>query len=181
MPFFRLHRRAYSVYFDIFSELGWEEKKSGYIAEQERQHALERVTVAYAQPGEMQPERDFNYQGPENARITQVEGRPGRRGGSWLSFDLPVESESPMALVVTYYSGERSVRTSFDILVDGQHLSHQEVIRSYPQRFFDVEYAIDASFIKGKEKVTVRFEAEEGSSVTSVFGIRMIRKDKNEQ
>ena len=178
MPFFRLHRRAYAVYFDIFSEPGWEEKKAGYIAEQERQRALERATVAYAQPGEMQPERDFNYQGPEDARVTQVMGRPGRRSGSWLSFDLPVEPESPMALVVTYYSGERSVRTSFDILVDGQHISHQEVTRSYPQRFFDVEYVIDPSFIKGKEKVTVRFEASEGSSVTTVFGIRMIRNLK---
>ncbi|MFC2168125.1 beta-L-arabinofuranosidase domain-containing protein [Acidobacteriota bacterium] len=180
IPFYRLHRRAYAVYFDIFSEPGWEEKKSGYIAEQERLRALERVTVAYAQPGEMQPERDFNFQGPENSRITQVEGRPGRRGGSWFSFDLPVEPESQMALIVTYYSGERSVRTSFNILVDGQHISHQEVIRSYPQRFFDVEYLIDANLIKGKEKVTVRFEAEEGSSVSSLFGIRIIRKDKDE-
>ncbi len=180
MPFFRLHRRAYAVYFDIFSESGWKEKKAEYVAEQERQLALERATVAYAQPGEMQPERDFNYLGSENTRLTQVKGRPGRRGGNWFSFDLPVESESPMSLVVTYYSGERSVKTSFDILVDGRHISHQEVARSYPQRFFDVEYPIETSFIKDKEKVTIRFEASEGSSVSAVFGIRMIRKDKDQ-
>jgi len=110
---------------------------------------------------------------------TQVQGRPGRRGGSWFSFDMPVESESPMALVVTYYSGERSVSSSFDILVDGQAITHQEVTRSYPQRLFDVEYAIDPSLIKDKEKVNVRFEAAEGSSVSAIFGIRMIRKDKD--
>ena len=181
MPFFRLHRRAYAVYFDIFSEPGWEEKKDGYVAEQERQHALERATVAYVQPGEMQPERDFNYQGPEDARITQVMGRPGRRSRSWLSFDLPVEPSIPMALVVTYYTGERSVRTSFDILVDDQKISHQEVTRSYPQRFIDVEYSIDTGLIKGKDKITVRFEAAEGSTVAAVFGIRVIRVDKNER
>ena len=180
VPFFRLHRRAYSVYFDLFSEPGWEEKKAGYIAEQETQRALERATVAYVQPGEMQPERDFNYQGPEDSRVTQVMGRTGRRSGSWFSFDLPVDPESPMVLVVTYYTGERSVSTSFDILVDGRRISHQEVTRSYPQRFINVEYAIETSFIKGKEKVTVRFEAAEGSSVSSVFGIRMIYGDKNE-
>jgi DUF1680 family protein len=180
MPFYRLHRRTYAVYFDIFTESGWEEKKAEYVAEQERQRSLERATVAYAQPGEMQPERDFNYQGPEDARVTQAMGRPGRRSTSWFSFDLPVEPESPMTLVVTYYSGERSVRTSFDILVDGQNIGHQNVTRSYPQRFFNVEYAIDPSIIKGKEKVTVRFEAAEGSSVASVFGIRIIRVDKDE-
>jgi len=180
VPFFRLHRRSYAVYFDLFSESGWEEKKAGYIADQEAQRALERATVAYVQPGEMQPERDFNYQGSEDSRVTQVMGRPGRRSGNWFSFDLPVDPESSMVLIVTYYTGERSVRTSFDILVDGRYLSHQEVTRSYPQRFIDVEYAIDESFIKGKEKVTVRFEASEGSSVSSVFGVRMIRKDQDE-
>ena len=180
MPFYRLHRRAYAVYFDLFSESGWMEKKAEYVAEQERQLALERITVAYAQPGEMQPERNFNYQGSEDARVTQVMGRPGRRIRSWFSFDLPVEAEHPMALVVTYYSGERSQSASFDILVDGRRISHQEVTRSYPQRFFNVEYTIDASLIKGKEKVTVRFEATEGSSVASVFGIRMIRREKDE-
>lgn len=180
VPFFRLHRRTYSVYFDIFSESGWDEKKAEYIAEQKRQFALEKATLAYAQPGEMQPERDFNYLGPEDTRVTQVMGRPGRRGGSWFSFDLPVDTESPLALVVTYYSGERSPRTSFDILVDGDVIARQDVSRSYPQRFFDVEYAIEANIIKGKDKVTVRFQAAEGSSVAGVFGIRLIRKEKEE-
>ncbi|MFC2167221.1 beta-L-arabinofuranosidase domain-containing protein [Acidobacteriota bacterium] len=179
VPFFSLHRRAYAVYFDLFSEIGWEEKKAGYIAEQEAQRALDKATVAYVQPGEMQPERDFNYQGPEDSRVTQALGRPGRRGGSWFSFDLPVEPKRPMVLVVTYYTGERSVSTSFDILIDGQRISHQEVTRSYPQRFINIEYSIDEKIIKGKEKVTVRFEAAEGSSVSSVYGIRMIYGDKN--
>jgi hypothetical protein len=86
-----------------------------------------------------------------------------------------------MILVVTYYSGERGRGgASFDILVDGEHLSHQEVTRSSPPRFFDVEYPINASIIKGKKKVTVRFQAAEGSYIASVFGIRMIRRDSDE-
>ena len=180
VPFYRLHRRAYAVYFDMFTQPEWEEKKAEYVAEQERQRELEKATVAYAQPGEMQPERDFNFQGPDDARVTQVLGRPGRRGRSWFSFDLPVE-ESPMVLVVTYYSGERSRGgASFDILVDGEHIGHQEMTRSSPPRFFDVEYPIDADIVKGKKKVTVRFQATEGSSIASVFGIRMIRGDTDE-
>ncbi|NQT80257.1 MAG: glycoside hydrolase family 127 protein [Candidatus Aminicenantes bacterium] len=180
VPFYRLHRRAYAVYFDMFTQPGWEEKKAEYVAEQERQRELEKATVAYAQPGEMQPERDFNFQGPDDARVTWVMGRPGRRGRSWFSFDLPVE-DRPMVLVVTYYSGERSRGgASFDILVDGEHIGHQEMTRSSPPRFFDVEYAIDADIVKGKKKVTVRFQATEGSSIASVFGIRMIRGDTDE-
>ncbi len=42
-----------------------------------------------------------------------------------------------------------------DILVDGQRIASQKVKRSSPARFFDVEYALDASLIKGKEKITL--------------------------
>jgi hypothetical protein len=83
-----------------------------------------------------------------------------------------------MILVVTYYSGERGRGgASFDILVDGERIGHQEVTRSSPPRFFDIEYPIDAKIVKGKKKVTVRFQAAEGSYIASVFGIRMIRRN----
>ena len=86
-----------------------------------------------------------------------------------------------MSLVVTYYSDDRSRRSiSFDILVDGQRISHQELKRSRPPRFFDVVYPIDADIIKDKQKVTVRFETKEGNSIASVFGIRMIRGNTDE-
>jgi len=176
-PFYRLHRRTYAVYFDLFTEAGWEEKKAEYVAEQERQRALERATVAYAQPGEMQPERDFNFQGGEDSRVTRAMGRAGRRGTSWFSFDFPVEMDRPMVLVVTYFSGERRRDpTSFDILVDGHRIAHQEDIRSEPPRFIDIEYSLDSGLIEGKKKVTIRFQAEEGNSIASVFGIRMVRR-----
>ena len=178
VPFYRLHRRTYAVYFDLFTQPEWEEKKAEYAAEQERQRKLEMATVAYAQPGEMQPERDFNYQGSNDARVTRVMGRPGRRARTWFSFDLPVDPTHPMALVVTYYSAERRREpANFEILVDGQRVGSQKVTNSSPARFFDVEYAIDARIVKGKEKVTVRFQAAEDSSVGSVFGIRMIHAD----
>jgi len=178
VPFYRLHRRAYAVYFDLFTEPEWDEKKAEYVVEKERQRQLEEATVAYVQPGEMQPERDFNFQGSEDSQVTRVMGRPGRRGRTWFSFDLPVESGRAMILVVTYNSGERSRNASFDILVDGQCIGRQEVSRSSPQLFFDIEYAIASDLIKGKQKVTVRFEAKDGSSIAGVFGIRMIHDDR---
>jgi len=178
VPFYRLHRRTYSIYFDLFTPAEWEEKKAEYVAEQERLRKLEKATLAYAQPGEMQPERDFNFQGSEDVRVIRTLGRAGRWSRGWFSFDLPVEPDRPMALVVTYYSEDRSRRrVAFDILVDGQRIGHQNLTRSRPPRFFDVVYPIGVGLIKGKDKVTVRFEAQEGSSIASVFGIRMIRSD----
>ena len=176
MPFYRLHRRTYAVYWDLFTAPEWEEKKAEYAAEQERLRKLELATVAHAQPGEMQSERDFNYQGADDARITRVMGRTGRWGRSWFSFDLPVEPAHPMMLVVTYHSGQRGIgAAAFDVLVDGECVGHQTVTRRRQDRFFDVEYAIPSDLVQGKEKVTVRFQATDGNSIAAVFGIRMIR------
>jgi hypothetical protein len=178
VPFYRLHRRTYGVYWDLFTQSEWEKKKAEYAAEQERQRKLELATVAYAQPGEMQPERDFNYQGPDDARLVRMMGRPGRWAKSWFSFDLPVEPAHPMALVVTYCSSRRSRQAAiFDILVDGQHVANQKVTRSSPARFYDVEYTVPANIVRGKKKVTVRFEATADNTIAAVFGIRMIRAD----
>ena len=178
VPFYRLHRRTYAVYWDLFTEPEWKVKQAEYAAEQERLRKLEAATVAYVQPGEMQPERDFNYQSLGDAWVVRMMGRPGRWGRSWFSFDLPVEAERPMALVVTYCSDHHSRgRAIFDILVDDRQVANQEVTRSSPARFYDVEYAIDSDLIKGKEKVTVRFQATEGNVVAAIFGIRMIRAD----
>ena len=180
VPFYRLHERTYSVYFDLISQADWEKKKAEYEAEQVRLRELDKITVAYVKPGKTRSEQDFNFQGPDDTRITWFMGRSGRRGRSWFSFDMPVEPDHSMTLVVTYNSGERRRgQASFNILIDAQRIGHQEVTRSTPARFFDVEYSIDADIVKGKEKVTVRFEAGEGSSIASVFGIRMIRRSPN--
>lgn len=178
VPFYRLHRRSYAIYWDLFTQAGWEQKKAEYAAEQERQRKLKEATVAYAQPGEMQPERDFNYRAGDGSQLQRVLGRPGRRSSSWFSFDLPVEAAHPMTLVVTYFSDERRRGEAiFEILVDGQSVGKQTVERSSPARFFDVEVAIPADLVKDKEKVTVKFQATPGNEVATVFGIRMIRAD----
>ena len=84
-----------------------------------------------------------------------------------------------MALIVTYFSDDRrATPATFDILVDGEQVAVQEVGRSEPRRFYDIEYAVPAELVRGKEQVTVRFQAQEGSQIATVFGIRMIRADQ---
>ena len=178
-PFYRLHRRTYSVYWDVLSPAEWEKRSAEIAAERERQRRLEAATVGFAQTGETQPERDFNQQGEETSP-TRWAGRPGRRASKWFSFDLPVAPARPMALVVTYHSEERQART-FEILVDGVRVGEQTLERYRPGtssgRLFDVEYAIPADLAKGKQKITVRFQSTGGNETAAVFGIRTIRAD----
>jgi len=173
VPFYRLHRHIYSVYMDLFTPAEWDRRSTEIAAEREKQRQLEAATVAYVQSGEMQPERDFNQQGEESS-VVRVEGRPGRRGAKWFSFDVPVDASQSMTLVVTYHSDNRRPRT-FNVLVDGVRVGEQTVPQSAVAKFFDVEYAVPAATVAGKEKVTVRFEATNGNEIAAVFGLRMVR------
>ena len=175
VPFYRLHRRRYAIYWDLFTPPEWEQRAAEIAAQQLQQRELEAATVGYVQPGEMQAERDANLQG-ENTTPARVMGRPGRRGSDWFSFDLPVDPEHPMALVITYNRDEWQDRT-FQILVDDRCVGEQTIERRGPLRFFDVQYALPAEAVQGKQRVTVKFQATQGNEIGAVFGIRMIRAD----
>jgi hypothetical protein len=136
--------------------------------------------VAFAQPGEMQAERDFNFQGEETWPVRES-GRAGRVGRDWFSFELPVDATQPQRLVVTYHSGQRQREPKFDISIDGERIAARETVkRETPAAFYDAEYEIPAAVVEGKEKVTIRFETTEGSAIGPVFGVRIIRADANQ-
>lgn len=149
-----MHRRTYSVYFDLFTPTEWGKKAVDLSAARERQRKLEAATVAFVQPGEMQPERDFNQQG-EETQPTRTAGRAGRSARKWFSFDLPVDTTQPLKLIATYHGEERAHR-SFDILVDGTRVGEQKIERHRPgsptKIFFEVEYPLPAELVKGKQK-----------------------------
>jgi uncharacterized protein len=175
VPFYRLHRRVYMGYFDIYSPADWTKKSAEVAAERERQRQIEGATIAYLDPGDTQKEREFNQQG-ENTTIARVNQRAGRIGRGWFSYDVPVESAHQNVLVVTYHSDSRRPRT-FDILVDGQPFAQERFEPASDNRFFDREYEIPLSAIpQGKPKVTVRFQATGGNDIAAVFGLRMVRR-----
>jgi uncharacterized protein len=180
MPFYRLHRRLYSVYWDLFTPAEWEKKAAEMVAERERQRKREAATVSFAQPGETQSERDFNQQGEETSQGGMA-GRRGRSAKKWFSFDMPVDAARTMTLIVTYHGEERQTRT-FEILVDGSRVGQQTIERHRPgsptKSFFDVEYAIPADLTRSKQKVTMRFQATGGNETATIFGVRLIRADE---
>jgi len=175
VPFYRLHRRTYAIYW-ISSLLQVGKKKAGEIAaERERQHKLELATVAFANPAKC------------NLSATSHAGRRhfhrscyGPTISPWpqlVSFDLPVDPTHPMTLVASYYSDEWRKRT-FDILIEGEKVGNQTIEKGGPVHFFDAEYPIPANLVASKQKVTVRFQATNGNEIGAVFGLRMIRADE---
>jgi hypothetical protein len=179
VPFYRLHRRTYAIYWDLYTADTWSRKVAEFAAGQDKQKRLEAATIAFLQPGDVQREKEFNQQGEETT-IDRFLGRTARRGKKWFSFELPIDAGHPVAVVITYHSEERAKRM-FEIVADGQRIGEQTIERSPPGsavgNFFDVEYKIPADLLHGKTKMTVRFSAKGGSEIAAVYGVRVIRAD----
>ena len=91
-PFYRTHRRTYSAYFDVVTAEEFDARVRAATAERERVRKLEAATVAFVQPGDADREKDFNYQSdPANRQPQRTNGRAGRGGSGWFSYDVPVE------------------------------------------------------------------------------------------
>jgi hypothetical protein len=178
-PFYELPRRKYAVYWDVFTPEEWNKRSAEYKAEQEKQQKVQAATIAFAQPGEMQSERDFNEQGEDSAPLLW-RGRHGRSGKGWFSFDMPVENAARVALWVTY-GGEGWRKSTFDVLIDGKKVGDYVAPSHSPEQdvhFVDANYAIPAELIGEKRKVTVRFQATDGNEIRGVFGVRTVRADE---
>jgi hypothetical protein len=171
--------RSYAVYWDTYDSDAWAKKQAEYRAEAEHQRVVEAASVAFVQPGAESTEKGFNYQSGKGTSSHWNMGRTARASRSWFSYDLAVDPSHPMSVVATYYTADRrTLPASFEIQVDGEKVADEHVERSDPGRFVDSTYAIPASLVRGKKKVTVRFQAKEGSQVGAVYGVRIVKSDQ---
>jgi hypothetical protein len=178
-PCYRTHRRTYSVYFDVLTPAEFDSRGATLVAERARLAKIEANTVGVVQPGDTQAETTANYQSEPRDRTAQrTNGRGGRGGPGWFSYDLPVDGGHPMAVVVTYFSelGLPPATGDFDILVDGTSIAHYQPDVN-GREFYFTQYAIPSNLTSGKNKVTVRFQAASNGRVAPVFGVRTIRTD----
>lgn len=176
IPFYRMHNQRYAVYWDKFSTEEWRQKKHAYELEIQRQEAIRKRTVDEMRIGEMQPERDHNFQG-ERTEAGEAFGRKWRHAvdGGWFSFEMNIVDDLPIDLLCTYWGGDRG--REFEILVDGHKIATQKLDAQKPNEFMDVIYPIPQDLIKGKSKVTIRFQALPGKIAGGVFGCRILKPE----
>ena len=93
-----------------------------------------------------------------------------------MSFDLKVLPDQPVALVCSYWGSETGPR-NFDILVDGKKIAAQSLQNDKPGEFFDVTYPIPQELTRGKNKITIRFQAQPGNFAGGFYGVRVIRNE----
>jgi hypothetical protein len=63
-------------------------------------------------------------------------------------------------------------------LIDGQKIAMQKLNNQKPGKFMEVTYVVPLDMTLGKEKVTIRFQAHEGSMAGGIFGLRVVKHKK---
>ncbi|HEX3166657.1 MAG TPA: beta-L-arabinofuranosidase domain-containing protein [Chitinophagaceae bacterium] len=178
IPFYKTYDQYYSVYWDYFTNADWATRQSEYEAEKKRAKEIEEKTIDNFRIGEMQPERDHNLKASERSYVSDAIGRMGReaRRDNYFSFEMKTNNVIGCNLLLTYIGDDKDRK--FDILIDGVKFATEDWKGGKTGKFYDIEYNIPEDLVKGKEKITVRIEANYGKTAGRVFGARLINAIK---
>jgi DUF1680 family protein len=177
-PFYQIHDRHYSVYFDIFSEENWKKLEADYIAKQQEIKKMEALTVDFFQLGEMQPERDHNFQseGSRAGTFKQKKYRSATPNG-WFSFEMMVDKQQPVDLVFEYNGSLRGT-SAFDILINNQ-LVATEKLKNGNASFVMQKYKLPDGLKIKSGKVMVKVVPREGNNAGPIFSVRTVKKTES--
>jgi hypothetical protein len=171
-PLFRLHgNRPYVVYWDTFTPDQWQATEEQRWAREAR---LAARTVDQVFPADEQSEREHGVQG-EKSQTGEGRWRHATNGG-WFSWQFSVLRDQPLELRVTYWGGDSGGR-EFDLLVDGEKLATQKLDNNRPGEFYDETYRLPPRLTRGKERITLKFQAHPGRTVGGVFGCVLLRSE----
>jgi hypothetical protein len=179
VPFYELFGKRYALYWHLYTDKEWAEvnaKREDRAAEEvAREKAVEKRLVDRVVVGEAESEKGHNLQA-EKSESGELRGERYREAfaGGWFSYELKVLPDKPIVLLGTYW-GSDTGRT-FDILVEGTKIATQTVNVNFPGDFFDVEYKIPPELTRGKEKITVRYQAPPEGAAGGLYGLVMLRE-----
>jgi len=176
VPFWKTSDIRYTAYWRTYGPADWETRKAELRLLEARRKEVENLTIDTVDTGSADSEAAHHYQG-ENATQPDFDDRRGREArNGWFSYDVTVTPDRPVTLVCTF-RGSEGRRRIFDILVDGQKAA-TVTLPYHPAELLDMEYAVPETMSRGKQKVTVRFQAHADAATAAVFEVRVVPSAK---
>jgi hypothetical protein len=175
IPFYKMYKEYYSVYWDYFTNADWIARQAEYEADKKRRQEIEARTIDIFRIGEMQPERDHNLVASEKSYVSDAIGVNGRevRAGGYFSFEMTVDPLQSNNLLLTYIGDDKDRK--FDIKIEGVLIKTEELTGGKTGKFYDREYAISPAVVGTKTKITVQIESNYGKTAGRVFGARIVK------
>ncbi|MEI8288421.1 MAG: beta-L-arabinofuranosidase domain-containing protein [Verrucomicrobiota bacterium] len=177
IPFYRMHRERYSVYWKQLSETGWQAHQAELAAAEAQRIAEEARVVDSVNPGESQSETDHHFQGGDT-HSGDFKSRKWRDASDWFSYEVKILPDQPQQLACTFW-GSDGGRREFDLLVDGKIIVTQKLKNERPGEFFEATYPIPVELTNGKNTAVLKFVAHSGNKAGGVFGVRILKARTN--
>jgi hypothetical protein len=175
-PFYEAYNEHYVTYWDRFTAEEWKVKQQEYQKALAAQQAIDARTVDLVEAGEEQNERDHNNQGEQtdtrefNDRVWRLANTNG-----WFSWDLKVLPDQPQQLQVEL-GGTRG-GSNLQLFVDGTPLvTESTAVERGPATNL---YVLPSESLKGKEKITVKFQAPANARGRGVASVRVLKPGSN--
>ena len=73
---------------------------------------------------------------------------------------------------MTYFGKDAGHK--FKIMINGTAIAEPQLKETRGNDFFEVDYTIPQELAASNEILTVRFEAEEGSTTAGIYGVRLL-------
>lgn len=176
-PFANIHNARYMMYWLALTNNGYKSYMDSLTTIEKQKIALEKRTIDFVATGEQQPETDHAME-KKNSRSGNTHNefsRDANRDG-YFSYDLNTNSETDLSLIVRYWGAEWGGR-KFDIYIDDEKLLTENNTGRWNQsKFFNLEYAIPNSMVKGKSNIRVKFQSIPGNTAGAVYFVRLVRK-----
>ncbi|WP_215224612.1 glycoside hydrolase family 127 protein [Echinicola shivajiensis] len=177
IPFNQTKEEYYTVYWDVFTPEEWEEQENILAQQRQEELALEAKTVDKLRLGEMQPERDHDFEGEKTK--TGEEHRQRWRSaedGGYFSFTLSPKNGEKHQLICSYWGMDNRGR-NFDIFVDDVKIATEDLNQYKDSKFYHISYDIPLELTKGKDTFQVKFVPHENNTAGPVYGeIKLIKK-----
>lgn len=174
IPFYKVYDQYQTVYWDVYSPEEWAANQEARRLELERIAALDAKTLDYISLGEMQPERDHNFDGVETrfGEGYQEKFRMAYENG-WFAFDMKCDYTNPTQLLITYYGGDAR-KDEFDIIIG----DWKKIVRftETENRFYEFVIDLPIEVTKGKKSINIRFQAGDKNRVSNIYNSRLMKK-----
>ena len=175
-PFAKVHDARYEMYWMVLSANQYHSYVDSLAAIEQQKAEIEKRMVDFVAPGEQQPEVDHAAEKQNSNTGSNLDEfwRDARDGG-YFSYKLATNGETQLNLLVRYWGAETGKR-SFDIYVDDQKLTTENISGKWrKQAFQDEEYTIPSSMLEGKKAVRIKFQALSDNVAGPVYYVRLLR------
>ncbi len=176
-PFFMIHDARYMMYWMALSSGQYRSYLDSLSILEKEKLELQDRTIDFVACGEQQPEADHSMQssGSNTGNHLNEFWRDARNEG-YFSYLMASRSETDLCLIVRYWGAEWGKR-KFDIFIDDKKLISEDNTGKWNQSMFqETVYDIPDLMVRGKDQISVKFQALPGNTAGAVYSIRLARK-----